>query len=399
MAAVWLAERFGVARRPEGASWAQMLGRRDARGGRLHHEPVHRRARLSGIGGADRPGQAGRAWRVGAVGARGLFVLRTAADHAAMRRFFAPRPAEPRAPPRSSTTAASPPMPRCRRGPRRSWRRSAGRRCRATAARRRSRRCTRPTISPSCATRRRCGGGGAARGCDPLCLPDRRAAPAAARPDRCAARPAQLRCDDADHAATPGAPPTGSAQAALAATHAVLGGERAAFALCRPPGHHAGADYCGGYCHLNTAAIAAQAARDAGVARVAILDIDYHHGNGTQDIFWDARRRVLRVGPCRSGDRLSVLLGPCRRASARGAGEGATLNLPLPHGTPAGRVPARRRRRALEAIARFGAGAARRQLRRGHVGGRPDQPFRADHRRLCGARPRHRRVRAGRPRS
>ena len=79
---------------------------------------------------------------------------------------------------------------------------------------------------------------------------------------------------------------TWSAQSALAATSAVLGGERAAFALCRPPGHHAGADYCGGYCHLNTAAIAAQAARDGGAERVAILDIDYHHGNGTQDIFW-----------------------------------------------------------------------------------------------------------------
>ena len=77
-----------------------------------------------------------------------------------------------------------------------------------------------------------------------------------------------------------------SAQSALAATAAVLAGERAAFALCRPPGHHAGRDYCGGYCHLNTAAIAAQAARDAGRGRVAILDIDYHHGNGTQDIFW-----------------------------------------------------------------------------------------------------------------
>ena len=78
-----------------------------------------------------------------------------------------------------------------------------------------------------------------------------------------------------------------SAQSALAATHAVLDGGHAAFALCRPPGHHAGADYCGGYCHLNQAAIAAQAARDTGIGRVAILDIDYHHGNGTQDIFWE----------------------------------------------------------------------------------------------------------------
>ena len=54
-----------------------------------------------------------------------------------------------------------------------------------------------------------------------------------------------------------------STQSVLAATHAVLGGERAAFALCRPPGHHSGADYLGGYCYLNSAAIAAQAARDA----------------------------------------------------------------------------------------------------------------------------------------
>jgi acetoin utilization deacetylase AcuC-like enzyme len=58
-----------------------------------------------------------------------------------------------------------------------------------------------------------------------------------------------------------------------------------AFALCRPPGHHCGADYMGGYCYLNSAAIAAEAAVSAG-KRVAILDIDYHHGNGTQDIFY-----------------------------------------------------------------------------------------------------------------
>ena len=77
-----------------------------------------------------------------------------------------------------------------------------------------------------------------------------------------------------------------STQSVLSALDAVLAGDCAAFALCRPPGHHAGADYLGGYCYLNTAAIAAQAARDAGAKRVAILDIDYHHGNGTQDIFW-----------------------------------------------------------------------------------------------------------------
>jgi len=74
-----------------------------------------------------------------------------------------------------------------------------------------------------------------------------------------------------------------SAQAALAATEAALAGESAAFALCRPPGHHAGRDYLGGYSYLNSAAVAAAHAAAAG-RRVAILDVDYHHGNGTQDI-------------------------------------------------------------------------------------------------------------------
>jgi len=74
---------------------------------------------------------------------------------------------------------------------------------------------------------------------------------------------------------------------AMAAARRVIGGERAAFALTRPPGHHAGADFFGGYCFLNNAALAAQSLRDAGLERVAILDIDYHHGNGTQAIFYE----------------------------------------------------------------------------------------------------------------
>ena len=122
-----------------------------------------------------------------------------------------------------------------------------------------------------------------------------------------------------------------SVQSALAALDAVTSGERTAFALCRPPGHHAGADYLGGYCYLNAAAIAAQAARHAGAARVAILDIDYHHGNGTQDIFWD-RGDVFYA---------SVHADPATdypfywgHADERGAGDGlgATLNLPLAQG-------------------------------------------------------------------
>jgi acetoin utilization deacetylase AcuC-like enzyme len=77
-----------------------------------------------------------------------------------------------------------------------------------------------------------------------------------------------------------------SAQTALAAVDAVLDGERNAFALCRPPGHHAGADYLGGYSYLSNAAIAAEQALAAGRKQIAILDVDYHHGNGTQDIFY-----------------------------------------------------------------------------------------------------------------
>jgi acetoin utilization deacetylase AcuC-like enzyme len=123
-----------------------------------------------------------------------------------------------------------------------------------------------------------------------------------------------------------------SVQSALAATDAVLAGEKAAFALCRPPGHHCGADYMGGYCYLNAAAVAAEAAVAAGRRRVAILDIDYHHGNGTQDIFY-ARGDVLFV---------SIHADPAidypfywGHADERGEGdgEGATLNLPLPRGT------------------------------------------------------------------
>jgi len=73
----------------------------------------------------------------------------------------------------------------------------------------------------------------------------------------------------------------------VTAADLVAGGERAAFALCRPPGHHAASDMYGGYCFLNNAAIAAQRLRDGGAARVAVLDVDFHHGNGTQAIFED----------------------------------------------------------------------------------------------------------------
>jgi acetoin utilization deacetylase AcuC-like enzyme len=122
------------------------------------------------------------------------------------------------------------------------------------------------------------------------------------------------------------------AQVALSALQPLLAGEAAtSFALCRPPGHHAGADYCGGYCYLNNAAIAAQAAITAG-RRVAILDIDYHHGNGTQDMFW-TRANPLFVSL--HADPATDYPFYWGHADEVGEGDGAdaTLNLPLPQGT------------------------------------------------------------------
>ena len=78
-----------------------------------------------------------------------------------------------------------------------------------------------------------------------------------------------------------------AADAALTATDLVLDGTPAAYAACRPPGHHAGTSFFGGSCYLNNAAIAAQALRDGGMDSVAIIDLDAHHGNGTQQIFYE----------------------------------------------------------------------------------------------------------------
>jgi acetoin utilization deacetylase AcuC-like enzyme len=110
------------------------------------------------------------------------------------------------------------------------------------------------------------------------------------------------------------------------------GGQPAVFALCRPPGHHAAADLYGGYCFLNNAAIAAQYLIDGGAERVAILDVDYHHGNGTQAIFYD-RPDVLFLSL--HGDpqqEYPFFLGWADERGA-GAGEGCNVNYPLPWGT------------------------------------------------------------------
>jgi acetoin utilization deacetylase AcuC-like enzyme len=143
-----------------------------------------------------------------------------------------------------------------------------------------------------------------------------------------------------------------SAQSALGALQAVVDGERSAFALCRPPGHHAGADYLGGYSYLNNAAIAAEAALAAGCNRVAILDVDYHHGNGTQDIFYergDVAYASIHADP--STD-YPYFWGHADESGA-GDGAGTTLNLPLPRGTGFAQYESALER-ALEWVAAFG---------------------------------------------
>jgi acetoin utilization deacetylase AcuC-like enzyme len=119
---------------------------------------------------------------------------------------------------------------------------------------------------------------------------------------------------------------------ALGAARAVTGGERAAFALTRPPGHHAGADFFGGYCFLNNAAIAAQSLRDAGVERVAVLDIDYHHGNGTQAIFYERADVFFASIHGDPHTEYPYYLGYADEQGS-GAGLGFNRNLPLARGT------------------------------------------------------------------
>jgi acetoin utilization deacetylase AcuC-like enzyme len=118
-----------------------------------------------------------------------------------------------------------------------------------------------------------------------------------------------------------------SARVAIAAAEEVRGG-RAAYALCRPPGHHAGADYCGGFCYLNNVAIAAEHLLMRGAKRVAILDVDYHHGNGTQDIFY-ARRDVSFVSLHADPNRQYPYFWGNAEETGSGEGEGFTVNFPM----------------------------------------------------------------------
>lgn len=120
--------------------------------------------------------------------------------------------------------------------------------------------------------------------------------------------------------------------AAQTAADLVIAGSPAAYAACRPPGHHAGAGFFGGSCYLNNAAVAAQTLCDAGLGRVAIIDLDAHHGNGTQQIFYE-RSDVLygsvHVDPARGW--FPHFVGHADEVGS-GSGRGANLNVPIEPG-------------------------------------------------------------------
>ncbi len=122
-----------------------------------------------------------------------------------------------------------------------------------------------------------------------------------------------------------------SAQAALSAADRVLAGQAAAYALCRPPGHHASASQYGGYCYLNNAAIAARHLQAASAARVAIVDIDYHHGNGTQEIFY-ADPTVYVCSLHADPDQEYPYFWGGAAELGDGPGRGCNRNWPLPAG-------------------------------------------------------------------
>jgi acetoin utilization deacetylase AcuC-like enzyme len=121
---------------------------------------------------------------------------------------------------------------------------------------------------------------------------------------------------------------------ALSAARRVVDGAPLAYGLCRPPGHHAARRMLGGYCFFNNAAIVAEwLRRETGFERVAILDVDYHHGNGTQQIFWE-RGDVLYVSLHADPDRAYPYYSGYAAERGTADGAGTTLNLPLPARAP-----------------------------------------------------------------
>jgi acetoin utilization deacetylase AcuC-like enzyme len=122
-----------------------------------------------------------------------------------------------------------------------------------------------------------------------------------------------------------------SVDTALTAADLALAGAGLAVGLCRPPGHHVGPELFGGGCYLNNAGITAQWLRDHGMDRVAVLDVDFHHGNGTQSLFYD-RADVLYTSLHGDPARAYPYFTGFPEEVGTGTGTGYTLNLPLPPG-------------------------------------------------------------------
>jgi acetoin utilization deacetylase AcuC-like enzyme len=140
-------------------------------------------------------------------------------------------------------------------------------------------------------------------------------------------------CFDTGTPIMPGTYPAarGAVDVALTAMDLVLNGERIAYGLCRPPGHHAAHSVYGGFCYFNNAAIAAQYAVQRTGARVAVLDLDYHHGNGIQQIFYQ-RSDVLFVSLHADPGRAYPYFTGSAAETGAGPGLGATRNIALPVG-------------------------------------------------------------------
>ena len=167
-----------------------------------------------------------------------------------------------------------------------------------------------------------------------------------------------------------------AADAALTAADLVAAGAPAVYALCRPPGHHAGPGYYGGFCFLNNAAIAARSLHRLG--RVAIVDVDFHHGNGTQDVFWEDPE-VLYVSL--HGDpagHYPHFTGAADETGG-GAGAGTNRNLPLPDGTGDDEYLASLGE-AMDRGGRLRPGDPGRVGRLRHLRRRPDRRLPGDHR-------------------
>lgn len=116
---------------------------------------------------------------------------------------------------------------------------------------------------------------------------------------------------------------------ALSAAQWLGAGHKSAFAFARPPGHHAAHDYYGGYCFINNAAVAAQALLNQGFGKVAVLDVDFHHGNGTQDIFYERDDVFFASIHGDPSHAFPHFLGFADE-TGQGKGMGANLNIPLP---------------------------------------------------------------------